>query len=235
MGEVSNKSLATLLVVAIVVSLGGTFISLNRLSSLGDIVTVTGAAGATGLVNVTITELVTISTPEDRIWFGEGALTTGDDAELWSNSTKIGWTNSTAYMPEPVDGVGDFIVIQNDGNRIVNLTVHTQQNATEYLCGNLEGTAGEGCNLTARYAYWSVTNVSSSCGSTFDEGNSTVPTEFIGRRNATYIEQNVCGKLLSADANDTVKLYVYLRIPQEVVGSKSDTLYFTSSVSADQG
>lgn len=237
MSEVSNKTLATLLVVAIVVSLGGTFISLNRLSSLGGIVALTGAAGGTGYVNVTITEFVTITTPEDRIWFGEGAVTSAADAELWSNGTFKGWINTTVYLPEKVDGVGDFIVIQNDGNVHINLTVRTDKNASQYLCDNLIGDTQAGCNATAAYRFWTVENETGSCGSAHDTGSSGSPVDFSGPTDfntSQPVEQNVCGKLLSADTNDTVKLYTYLNIPQEVVGSKTDTLTFTSSSSDDQ-
>ncbi|MFC1705084.1 hypothetical protein ACFLZ6_02020 [Nanoarchaeota archaeon] len=242
MGEVSNKTLATLLVVAIVVSLGGTFISLNRLSSIAKVSSITGFATGTGKVNVTIVESTTISTPDDNIWFGEGNV---DDnelfADLWSNGTKINWTNSTPYLPVPSTagaGIADFIVIQNDGNIDLNITVYTTQNSSEYLCNgdvaSLTGPAFTECELYANYTYWTVDNETAagdSCVKTF--GNSTVPIPFIG--NGSQPRQEICGQLRAAELRDTVRVYSYLRVGSTVTGALHDTLNFVSAASTDQG
>ncbi|MBW2984586.1 hypothetical protein KY361_05695 [Candidatus Woesearchaeota archaeon] len=238
MGEVSNKSLATLLVVAIVVSLGGTFISLNRLSSLGRVPLITGFQ-TTGEVNVSITEVTTISAPEAIIWFGEGTVAAGTDAELWSNGTKINWNNASSWMPDPAyTGEGsenkseDFIVIENTGNVHLNISVYTEKNASEYLCDNLAGPTFVACDTVAEYKYWSLENETGSCDSDHVEGTVGSPTSFIG--NGTQPRQQVCGSLRSAAENDTVRLYVYLKIPEEVTGSKTDTLTFNSAKSGAQ-
>ena len=228
MSEISNKSLATLLVVAIVVSLGGTFISLNRLSSLGTIPGITGFQ--TGKVNVSIVQVLTISTPDALIWFGEGTVddVSSEFAELWSNSTERFWNNATTFLPDPSDdGIGDYIILRNDGNVDLNLTIYTHTNASEYLCGGLVGASFTHCYDTASYAYWTVENETNSCLAADDAGDSTNRIELFG--NGTIPKQNVCGRLESAEDSDTVKLYVYLNISQYVVGSKNDTLYFTAS------
>jgi hypothetical protein len=233
MSEVSNKTLATLLVVAIVVSLGGTFVSLQRLSQYATgPVALTGAFDAYGRVNVTITEDITIYAVDNLIWFGEGSVATTNDyyAELWSNGTKdADWQNSTAYLPDPTyAGTNeDFIIIENQGNIKVNLTVLTSQNASEYLC-----TAPYDCPglPDAQYEYWTTNNASGSCFGSL-QGNSSSRTDFIGDGST---KQNVCDSLKSDPTNDTIRLYVYLKIPQNAQGSKNDTLTFTSTASLNQ-
>jgi hypothetical protein len=44
----------------------------------------------------------------------------------------------------------------------------------------------------------------------------------------------VCDSLRSDPTNDTIRLYVYLKIPQTAQGSKNDTLTFTSTPSLNQ-
>lgn len=236
MGEVSNKSLAALLVVAIVVSLGGTFISLSRLSGIGRIPLITGFAGTdTGIVNITITEDLTIDTPENLIEFGSGLVdinTPDGYAEVYSNGTKdADWINASTFLPDPTySGTNeDYIIIENLGNVNVNLTVLTSKNSTEYLCD-----VGKKCEglREAKYEYWSEDNTSGSCESGYLEGNSSSRTTFNGDGST---KQNVCGSLKSAPDTDTVKLYVYLKVPQNAQGTKNDTLTFTSTNSAYQG
>ncbi len=236
MSEVSNRTLAALLVVAIVVSLGGTFVSLGRLGSLK------GAAGITGMqtyqdtgkVNVTITQDLTIFAVEDNIWFGEGRVNTTAStyADLWSNGTSIFWVNYTQYLPERADADADYIIIQNDGNQHVNVSVWTNQNATEYLCSGLAGPSFDSCYAAALYKYWTVQNETGSCDAAQDEADSETPTDFLG--NGDTQQQNVCGQLRNVEAADSVRLYAYLRIPDSVVGSKTDTLNFEASLSVLQ-
>ncbi|MBW2980860.1 hypothetical protein KY360_05580 [Candidatus Woesearchaeota archaeon] len=226
MGEVSNKTLAALLVVAVVVSLGGTFISLNRLSSLGRVPLVTGLATDIGRVNITITEDLTIDTPENLIYFGEGSVTTPFDyAELHSNGTLFRWSNTTGYMPDPTYANEDIIIIENQGNVWVNVTVITGQNATEYLC-----TGGDTCGeiRDAQYDYWTDDNETGSCLYGLNESYST---DFIGDGSTA---QNVCGALKSDTGTNSVKLWVYLKVPRTAQGAKNDTLTFTSTKSAYQ-
>ncbi len=75
MADISNRTLATLLIAAIVVSLGGTLLSLNKLQS-----GVTGRAQTdTGTTEVTVTQAVSIIITEPTnniIDFGEGRVNT---------------------------------------------------------------------------------------------------------------------------------------------------------------
>ena len=57
--EISNKTLAILLLAAVAVSLGGTIISMNSLNRLGEITTTGYATDPTGIVNLSVDQFVT--------------------------------------------------------------------------------------------------------------------------------------------------------------------------------
>ena len=83
MVDISNQTLATLLVAAIVISLGGTIISLNR---LGGIMPLTGHA-TSSMANITVTGAADIDVT-NNIDLGTGtANTSGDLFNVSSNFT----------------------------------------------------------------------------------------------------------------------------------------------------
>ena len=73
MADVSNKTIAGVLLVSIAVSLVGTLISLSKLSSLGPVrVSLTGGATANGSVTLNVSETVSINLTDSVINFGNG-------------------------------------------------------------------------------------------------------------------------------------------------------------------
>lgn len=125
-GELSTNALAMLLVIAILFSVGGTFVSLSKLrASLGDI---TGAAtSGTGTVSSTITNTTAITIHQSPVAFGNLASGALDD--------------TTDSSPVPFQ-------INNTGNVPINVTVNASAlftassvNASSYRfsCGADEG------------------------------------------------------------------------------------------------
>jgi len=101
--KVTNNLLFGGLMIALLVVIGGTWISLNYISGL------TGAAtSGVGSTNVTITSAIACSIPDNLISFGEMARGQSNQ----SNLLMAGQTNVSAP---------DYMTIQNDGN--VNITV----------------------------------------------------------------------------------------------------------------
>jgi len=73
MAEISNKTIAGVLLVSIAVSLVGTLISLSKLSSIGPVrVTLTGSATANGSVFLNVSQSVSINITDSVISFGNG-------------------------------------------------------------------------------------------------------------------------------------------------------------------
>jgi hypothetical protein len=181
--DMSNKSLALLLVAAIVISLGGTMISLNRLNEAG----FTGLVG--GSVNLTISSNASC-TVTNNVSFG----TAGQPGSAVNLSTER--DNTPNNFNNCLTGNCEGIEINNTGN--VNLRVNFTSNVnatgllvqqtgldpTDFIYTVINGTdsGGEpGCILNS----WNWTNVTNSatpsniCSNlTFDNNNDIVTMEF---------------------------------------------------------
>ena len=138
MGEISNKTLAALLVVAIVVSIAGTMVSIQRLSKLG----VSGfATSGTGIANLTISSSRSI-TVYNNIDFGAGYADDGTTCTMESNAT----APETNCNGDPSAAIGwddrplstQYFIINNSGNINTNVTFNASQDATEWI-GNYPG------------------------------------------------------------------------------------------------
>ncbi len=138
MGGVSHKTLVVLLIIAIIVSITGTLISIQRLSKLG----VSGfATSGVGMANLTIMSSRAI-TVHNNINFGAGYVTDGTICVMESNATApepncngdpeaaVGWDDRPLNI--------QYFVISNSGNVYTNITFNASQNATEWI-GNYSG------------------------------------------------------------------------------------------------
>ena len=129
--ELSNKSLALLLVAAIVISLGGTFLSLNKLSQIIVLAPprVTGRALTdAGQVNLTIEQNASC-TVDTNVNFGSGqpqAIVIDTDT---ANSG--GFNDCSANADTTCGG----IIVNNTGNRLLNVTFSSTKNGSEFLGG----------------------------------------------------------------------------------------------------
>lgn len=107
--KISNNSLVVLLFVAIVASIGGTFVSVSFMDDI-----ITGAATTLGNVTLTIGGTANCNATDDLIAFGtmsQGVnnMTTGDT------------------------GAYDWITIENTGNVNLDITAETQANLFSYV------------------------------------------------------------------------------------------------------
>jgi hypothetical protein len=118
--EFSNKALAIFLLAAMVVSLGGTIISLNRLN---EVKTVGYATSATGIVQLTISQSLSITTADgNSVDFGSCTPPAG--AGVTANVTSDILENTTASCTGYTQ---TNISVRNDGN--VNATVSANSSA----------------------------------------------------------------------------------------------------------
>ncbi len=121
--ELSNKSLALLLVAAIVISLGGTLISLNRLSQQG----LTGLAAGTVVLNVSENMSCTISS---NVSFGTSV---GQILTIVNLSTAV--ANTNGFTDCTSNDACRGMMINNTGNINVNVTFSSDKNGTTLLGG----------------------------------------------------------------------------------------------------
>jgi hypothetical protein len=129
--DMSNKSLALLLVAAIVISLGTTLVSLNKLNNMDGISQTTGyATTGAGQVNVSVTS-DTACTVDSNVNFGSarptGIRTLSTDA---NNNQDFSCDGTT-----PGTGNCWGIMINNTGNTVLDINMTGDKNATTFLGG----------------------------------------------------------------------------------------------------
>ncbi len=134
--EISNKTLAFLLVGAIVVSLFGTFISLDKLNKLSGPSSITGMLTKTGTVQLDVGGLESFKV-NTNINFG--ALSP-NASKLWaSTDTTNDWLGTNANDCTDISGgVNDCngMIIENDGNAVLNISFNTTSNAASFIGGS---------------------------------------------------------------------------------------------------
>jgi hypothetical protein len=211
--DYSNRTLAYLLLVAIVMSLGGTFISLNKLGAgqpqiSGSATSVSGTGALTTGASLGIT-LITSS-----IQFGTCVPGNLNTTLLRSNDT-------SNYNATPYPGACTFsgsnapqnFTIENTGSVGTNVSI---QSDSIQLTG--------GSNQSLWYAYENATN---SPGCNRSTGN-TVPRRWLNITSAG-VDNVTCAYLMSSSSNKRIWVYLMLYLPSDAaVGTRSATLTFTA-------
>ena len=135
--EDTNKTLALLLVAAIVVSLGGTIISLDRIGQLS--ITGFATSNQTGIVQFNITSATTLTLTQSTIDFGNGFVnSTCNNCTMWTNSSTSGtnYSNATCCLGEwyPLDSDADTgIYFKNQGNTNLSIQLNFSANASAFI------------------------------------------------------------------------------------------------------
>ena len=142
-----HKLLTGMLLIALVVTVVGTLVTVDRLSVIDGGSVLTGAIS--GSANLSITEDITISLPSSLVEIGSGKVAANATFAVVDTSSTVGvedgtWANSSYN-----------ITFRNDGNEGVNVTV--QSNVTR---GNASGEDG----LTYSFACSGDTD---DCGNAF--------------------------------------------------------------------
>lgn len=198
MKEVSNTTLAILLVIGIIVAFGGAFLNLNRLEQL------TGISGLVtkSTVNVTVASYKAIAVTGE-IDFGSGYVSSGVAAWMDSGDTSTAngtWSWSAAYY-----------TIENQGNTNLAVWANASQNASYWIAGTSLDTDAK--------AYINGTEPGSDNGCS---GN-TIGDMSSGQYalNDTGNAQ-ICSDLDEADAADTVWAHVRISVPSDVTGGGAE-------------
>jgi hypothetical protein len=227
MAEISNKTLAVLLVGAIVVSLMGTLISLQRLSDLsprGGQITGFATTNATGTVQVTVNTGASLAVRRN-INFGS----------VTPNST--GFNISSDFNgPESNDcstvGACSGLEIENDGNARINLTMNSSSNASDLIGGTNPIMSFYVANGNS-----SATGASSRPDSSCTNINSTLNVPWQNfQKNTNYVlcySNNGLGGMWFNESNDTMTVEFNLTIPNDAAeGAKTATIMFYNDPSA---
>lgn len=229
MEDLSNKTLAALLVIAVVVSLAGTLVSLDKVGRLRLGLYATGF-GTVGNVTVTIVNAVVANLTSDTVTFESGNVNPGEPyAYIDTNGNNTNWNGAATQ---------DGMEVRNEGNVNINITIFAGKNSSRFLCEgqNHLVTCGVNTSFPPNFSVWAEQNESNqslgdpdSCGAPplasgtfFRAGNRTAPRELNGTEFVT------CENLSPVSGRDIFVLEFAVRIPSDATGVKNNTITITA-------
>jgi hypothetical protein len=207
--EISNKTLAWLVVAAIVVSVFGTTISLWNLNNKENFVGY-ATSNTSGIASVDVSQSVILRFAINATNFGSGSVDGAyNNCTLSINGSSTIHRTLGCLFFNPTSTFGDSLILENAGTSFLNITINVSKNATTFLGGNWS---------LARLAYAVSNNETGSC---------------LGMNNMTWSEvtvaqvlQNmvICNNLSYADDKDSIRIGINITIPQDVPqGAKAVT------------
>ena len=228
MGEISNRTVLALLIATLVISLGGTYISLsavnNKLVSLG-LAPITGFATIpNGTATVTVNTISSIKFSKASVAFGSGNV-----------NTPGGYTNCTLTTLDEGNspGCSDFsnasgFTVVNDGNANLSVDLKSNISAANFISGSAlflwnvsVNESGSCVNATGlRNAVSPNTSgdcaTGDGCGSIFESVSTS--------------NKNICPSLLYKDGNDALNIDINITIPYDAAtGAKTAGLIVTGT------
>src|SRR3989338_1072848 len=181
MKDISNKTLVLLLLAAITISLGGTFMSLNRLNTITkSAITGFATANESGVTTLTVLGYNSISL------IGPTTLAMGSCTPTGGNGSWVNTSVDTTVCSAANENLLNF-TIENDGNQAVNVTVRSNVTNAQFF--------GGGTDPKFRFI---VQNTSSRTGcfrnfydnqtenGVYTEFANATPTEYWGCANLTF-------------------------------------------------
>jgi len=200
--ELTNKSLAVLLLAAMVISLGGTMISLNKMKQVEY---VGYATSATGTVDLTISGLASI-TAVDNAAINFGTCTPITGIGVLANVTSDVLENTTEVCSTFT--VLDNISIRNDGN--VNVSVTLQPSACAPGVGNLSCTFMNSSSTKALLMYKTAMG-----GTGYTNGCTGSLVSSYTAFNGTESGLTGCSKLLFGAQNNSFITHYKIGVPYD--------------------
>ncbi len=226
MKDISNKTLAVLLILTIVVSLGGTFISLSIINSILKGPQGSGVTGFALTPNATTTLTVdyysSITFTQASIAFGSGSVNTTGGYTNCTLSSVSNWDNTPGCIDFTQVSTG--FTIQNDGN--TNLTVELASNVSAFEFIGSDG-ATFLWNVTLKEAGSCVNSSANGNGAVFPNTSSDCLGPGLGTCGSIFEDVStnykvICPRLLYEDSNDELDVDVNISIPyNSPTGGKS--------------
>lgn len=222
--HISNKTLAFLVFVAILVSLFGTFLSLNRLKYIGPAQPITGMGTTpTGNATLTVVTLSSINFTDNSVNWGTGYVNTSGGYTTCKMNTTAGYAGSSgcANFTQEITGMTLF----NDGN--TNITIQLVSNVSagvDFIGGtnpvfqyNVSNNEAFSClNATGNENLWPF-------------GNGSVGWLPVNITGAGTI---ICPRLQYTDGNDSLRIHLLVEIPYDALsGAWGAMLTATGTVS----
>jgi hypothetical protein len=205
--EISNRTLAVLLVAAIVLSVGGAMLTVAKLGDLVSILPISGITGfgVTGVVNVSLQPTATLNVSQTYVDFGVGTVTALRTAALLiSDNYSTNWTAYGAYAPRPLR-------VMNVGNVNLSVSVIADKNAATFFGG------GTGSSIQ----FNATNNGTNACSGTIRVAMTEI---------SSSATQYICSELQDAYNQNEVNVYTRLYIPYDApTGNKTTIWTFNGS------
>jgi hypothetical protein len=202
--DITNKTVATLLVVAIVVSIGGTYIVLQRAPGISGLFT---ATNQTGTVTFTQQGVLSIKLDDMIASFGNVTSTSAGACDVY--------TDGTAAVNCAQTVLNDNMLLENDGNVFakvdVNSTKDTEGQNFPLGTGGLQEFKG-------------TENEVGSCPGTLQTALTTLP-------GAGGTAATLCTQMDYVDASDTITIDYHLHIGNDLTfGNYTENVTFLASL-----
>lgn len=207
--EFSNKTLAWLVVAAIVVSMTGTILSINSLSMTGMV-----TSNTSGNASVTISSLTGLTFAVPSLVFGSGSVndtTSGYNCTMYINNV----SNPNIVKSIGCDGFNDTnfggpLTLENTGNTILNVTLNFSANATNFIGG------GGGANPYPQFKFSVANNETGACTTL----HNTTWTDVIEN-----VDNAICEGLDYGSSTDSLSIGIFVVIPSNTPqGTKTVTI-----------
>ena len=211
--DFSNKTLALLLVVTLVISMTGTLLSLNRLESFNyNPLQVSGRLGSDiGNVTLQINQSASLIFQINTINFGSGLVNaSGGFVNCTLNSEGI-----VQYVPANCVGFNNVtqgLVLMNDGNRNLSVTLQSNVNSSDFIGGIVGGGPQFAWNIT--------NNETGACQTGLFKYNATWQPV-----NKTPDVVTICTDMNWQDSADTFLIHVQVRIPGDSFGGQRNATF----------
>lgn len=206
--ELSNKTLAWLVLAAIVVSLTGTILSINSLNMTGLV-----TYNTTGNASVSITTQTQLNFVIASLSFGSGSVngSGGYNCTMYINkTTSPNITQIGGCVGFNTTNLGGVLTLQNDGNTVINVTLNFTANATDFIGG------GGAPNPAPQFMFSAANNESASCTTLYDTSWTNV---------VESTPTTICEGLNYADVSDSLAVGLFVVIPSNTPqGSKTVTI-----------
>jgi hypothetical protein len=221
-----NNTLLIIAVIAVIVAVAALLITYSNQYALSRILL---SPTGTGTTSVNIASKADISFIADSINWGSGAVLLGQGSDTLNTdqsnvapdvSTK-GYWNRNPNLPVAGDG-GDGrtngLVVRNDGNAAVSLSLYSDKLAMGFIGG------GTGTIPDPEFGFKVRNNETSSCtGGTYGWGTDWESFSLSGN------PKSICNNLASSDIMDEVEIHIHILIPEDASsGDKIATITGTA-------